>query len=113
VAAATQAELVSKLKDLVRRGVPCLVSMPAAWNTPESNPRHPVGVTHVGVAATLTPDGALRVMNPWGGFWQDGDDAYWAARLCYGVIWALEPGSEMALQARPAEIKAAPTRMLQ
>jgi hypothetical protein len=26
-------------------------------------------------------------MNPWGGFWHDGSDSYWAARWLEGEIW--------------------------
>lgn len=71
-------------------GRPLLLTMGSQWGIPPPDPLHPTGSTHVGIAAGWGP-GWLRVMNPWGGFWHDGDDAYWAARLCFGQIWSMAP----------------------
>ena len=74
----------------------CIVTMPSQWNSAVTsaganwNPRTYSGPTHVGLACGTGPDGAIRVMNPWGGFWHDGSDSYWAARLLEGEIWVGE-----------------------
>lgn len=68
-------------------GHPVLVAMPSQWGIPVSQQKYGY-TTHVGCAAGWGP-GWLRVANPWGGFWQDGNDAYWAARLCYGQVWSM------------------------
>lgn len=82
----TGAQLVAKLHAvLASGGGDALINIPSQWGTPPADPLHPSGSTHcVAVAYSLT--GGLRCMNPWGGFWHDGDDAYWAARICYGYI---------------------------
>jgi len=86
----TQAGLVALLRAQVAAGHPCLVTMPSQWNSATTvagyNPRTYNGYSHVGVACGLGA-GVIRVMNPWGGFWQDGSDAYWALRLLGGSIW--------------------------
>jgi hypothetical protein len=68
--------------------------MPSQWNSATLvkgyNPRTYSGYMHVGVACGLGT-GMIRVMNPWGGFWQDGTDAYWALRLLTGDIWVASP----------------------
>ena len=70
---------------------PCLVTMPSQWNSAVAvrgyNPRTYRGYSHVGLACGTGPNGAIRVMNPWGGFWHDGSGAYWMARLLEGEIW--------------------------
>ncbi|HLZ24408.1 MAG TPA: hypothetical protein VKQ30_20025 [Ktedonobacterales bacterium] len=69
---------------------PVVLTMPSQWGIPPPDPLHPAGSTHVGIAAGWG-SGWLRIMNPWGGFWHDGDDAYWAARLCFGQVWSMAP----------------------
>jgi hypothetical protein len=106
ITADSQRGLVDRLKDLLNRGVPTLVTMPAAWQKAPADPLHPQATTHVSVAVGLGPQGQIRVMNPWGGFWQEGDDDYWAARLCYGELWTLErldqAGASPQIVAAPA-----------
>lgn len=93
----TQDQLLAALHREIHAGHPCLVTMPSQWGSAPSqpgwNPVAPQGWTHVGLASGDGP-GWLRVMNPWGGFWHDGSDAYWRVRLCYGQIWrvALKQG---------------------
>ena len=82
--------LTSHIHSELLAGRPVLLTMPSQWSIPPPEPLHPAGSTHVGIAAGWGP-GWLRVMNPWGGFWHDGDDAYWAARLCYGQVWSMAP----------------------
>ena len=85
----TQAELVSALHANIQAGRPVLVTMPSQWGTAPADPTNPSGSTHVGIACGEGP-GVIRVMNPWGGFWQDQSDAWWQARLCYGQVWPME-----------------------
>ena len=82
----SQAALVATLHREVGLGHPTLVTMPSQWGVAPVDPLHPTGWTHVGVACGVGP-GMVRVMNPWGGFWQDEADAWWQARLCYGQVW--------------------------
>lgn len=85
---ASQSNLIAQLHSLIADGIPALVTMPSQWGTPYPDPVHPSGSTHVGVCCG-DGDGMLRIMNPWGGFWQDESDAWWQARLCYGQIWPM------------------------
>ncbi|MGZ3640315.1 MAG: C39 family peptidase, partial [Ktedonobacterales bacterium] len=82
------AALVARIHTELQRGHPVVLTMPSQWGIPPADPLHPSGSTHVGIACGYGP-GMLRVMNPWGGFWHDGTDVYWRARLCYGEIWIL------------------------
>lgn len=84
----TQAELVARLRHEVAIGHPVGITMPSEWGTAPADPRHPSGYTHAGLAVGIGPD-SIRVMNPWGGFWQDESDEWWAARLCFGQIWPM------------------------
>jgi hypothetical protein len=74
----------------------CIITMPSQWNSAVTsagknwNPRTYRGPTHVGLACGTGPNGAIRVMNPWGGFWHDGSGDYWKARLLEGEIWVGE-----------------------
>lgn len=86
---ALQAGLVVAIHEQVSAGHPVLVTMPSQWGTAPADPVHPSGSTHVGVAVGVGP-GAIRVMNPWHGFWQDQSDDWWAARLCYGQVWPMQ-----------------------
>jgi len=90
----TQSGLVTLLRARISGGHPCLVTMPSQWNSATTvkgyNPRTYSGYMHVGVACGLG-NGMIRVMNPWGGFWQDGSDSYWALRLLTGDIWVASP----------------------
>jgi len=65
--------------------------MPSQWNSAPTtvkgySPRTYNGYSHVGVMVG-SGTGMLRCMNPWGGFWQDQSDAWWAQRLLTGSIW--------------------------
>jgi hypothetical protein len=85
----TQAGLIATIHSEVSAGHPVIVTMPSQWGTAPADPVHPTGSTHVGCAVGVGP-GEIRVMNPWGGFWQDESDAWWQARLCYGQVWPLQ-----------------------
>ncbi len=50
------------------------------------NSRTYSGPPHVGLTCGVG-DGMIRVMNLWGGFWHEGSDRYWAARLLEGEVW--------------------------
>jgi len=76
---------------------PCIITMPSQWNSapldPATgklragwNPRTYSGYSHVGVMVG-SGTGYLRCMNPWGGFYQDQPDSWWAQRLLTGSIW--------------------------
>jgi len=101
----TQSGLVTLLRARISGGHPCLVTMPSQWNSATTvkgyNPRTYSGYMHVGVACGLG-NGMIRVMNPWGGFWQDGSDSYWALRLLTGDIWVASP------KLAPAPVTVAP-----
>ena len=97
VAHPTQQQLIDELHHHIPQGHGCIVTMPSQWNSavsaPGYNPRTYKGPTHVGLACGVGHDGAqgmIRVMNPWGGFWHDGSDSYWSARLLEGEIWVGE-----------------------
>ena len=95
VAHPTQQELIDELHWHIPKGHGCIITMPSQWNSAVTsagknwNPRTYRGPTHVGLACGVGP-GAIRVMNPWGGFWHDGSDSYWEARLLEGEIWVGE-----------------------
>lgn len=88
----TGAQLVAQLHAALAAGCDALINIPSQWGTPVS--QQPPGFsTHcVAVAYSIAGPG-LRCMNPWGGFWHDGDDAYWAARICYGYILIAAPAA--------------------
>ncbi|HLZ23035.1 MAG TPA: hypothetical protein VKQ30_13020 [Ktedonobacterales bacterium] len=81
----TGTQLVARLHAALAAGADALINIPSEWGTAPADPLHPAGTTHC-VAVAYPLPGGLRCMNPWGGFWHDGDDAYWAARICYGYI---------------------------
>ena len=83
--------LVRQLRALLASGTPVVLSVPADLERPRGDAVRPGGITHVVVAAGFDPAGRIRVMNPWGGVWLDGSDGYWASRICYGELWAMEP----------------------
>ena len=96
VAHDTQQGLIDELHHHIPQGHGCIITMPSQWNSAVEdagkywNPRTYRGPTHVGLACGVGQDGAekmIRVMNPWGGFWHDGSDSYWSARLLEGEIW--------------------------
>ena len=95
VAHDTQQGLIDELHHHIPQGHGCIITMPSQWNSAVTNagknwnPRTYRGPTHVGLACGVG-SGAIRVMNPWGGFWHDGSDSYWAARLLEGEIWVGE-----------------------
>jgi len=105
----TQSGLVTLLRARISGGHPCLVTMPSQWNSATTvrgyNPRTYSGYMHVGVACGLG-SGMIRVMNPWGGFWQDGSDSYWALRLLTGDIWVASP--KLAPASMPVTVAPAP-----
>lgn len=86
----SQAELVATVRRQVTQGRPVVVTMPSQWAHAPAHPAHPGGSTHVGLAVGVGPH-AIRVMNPWHGFMQDASDEWWAARLCEGEVWVMEP----------------------
>lgn len=92
---ADRGALVSRIHADLLRGHPVVLTMPSQWGIPPADPLHPSGSTHVGIACGYGPS-AIRVMNSWGGFWHDGTDDYWRARLCYGEIWILSNTNEGA-----------------
>ena len=102
----TQQELVDELHwQIEHYHHACIVTMPSRWNSAvedagkDWNPRTYRGYSHVGLACGTGP-GMIRVMNPWGGFWHDGSDSYWSARLLEGEIWVgtlIEGVSQMAV----------------
>lgn len=93
---ASQSGLVAELHSAIAAGHPALVTMPSQWGTAPANPVNPSGWTHVGIACGEGP-GEIRVMNPWGSFFQDQPDAWWQARLCYGQVWPMQKvGAAMA-----------------
>ena len=79
--------LVTFIHTQIPSGHPVLATIPSQWGIPVAQQK-PGYTTHVVCMAGFAA-GWLRAMNPWGGFWQDGNDAYWAARLCYNQVWAL------------------------
>ena len=81
----------------IAAGVPCLGVIPSQWGS-QPGAVSPNFSTHV-VLLVGTGAGWLRAMNPWGGFWHDNTDQWWASRLCYGAIWPLTPvgGSSMGV----------------
>lgn len=82
--------LVAELRKLLESGTPAVISIPGDVNRPPSDLLHPSSVTHVVIAAGFDENGNIRVMNPWGGVWLEGNDAFWASRICYGELWAME-----------------------
>lgn len=84
----TQAGLVAMIRAQVIEAHPVVLTMPSNWATPYTDPLHPSGPTHVGIAVGEGPD-AIRVMNPWHGFMQDASDEWWQPRLCYGQVWVM------------------------
>lgn len=91
----SQAGLIATIHAQVATGHPVVLTMPSQWGTAPSDPVHPSGYTHVGCAVGVG-DGAIRVMNPWGGFWQDESDVWWQARLCYGQVWVMQRAAHVA-----------------
>ncbi len=85
--------LIAAIHMALAAGQPVLLTMPSNWKVAPGDPQHFPGYTHVGVACGLLADG-VRVMNPWGGFWQDGTDSWWMARLCYGAVWVVTGARE-------------------
>jgi hypothetical protein len=88
------AQLVALIHQAIAAGHPILVTMPWPWDrAAEVAQSHPLvqtyGITHEGAACGVG-DGWIRVMNPWGGFFQDQPDSWWQARLCYGKVYVLK-----------------------
>ena len=86
----SQMGLIALIHEQVSAGHPVVVTMPSQWGTAPIDPVHPSGYTHVGLAVGVGPD-AIRVMNPWHGFMQDATNDWWAARLCEGEVWIMQP----------------------
>jgi hypothetical protein len=96
-AASTQAGLIEIIHREVSAGHGVIVTMPSNWNRAPTDsryqpwdPRRYRGPSHVGLMCGYGHDGsqgALRCMNPWGGFFQDESDEWWAARLLRGEVW--------------------------
>ena len=90
----SQMGLIALIHEQVSAGHPVVVTMPSQWGTAPIDPVHPSGYTHVGLAVGVGPD-AIRVMNPWHGFMQDATDDWWAARLCEGEVWIMQPAQPL------------------
>lgn len=102
----SQTELVAIVRRQVTLGRPVVVTMPSQWAHAPAHPAHPDGSTHVGLAVGVGPH-AIRVMNPWHGFMQDASDEWWAARLCEGEVWVMEPKDTKGASASNATAKLA------
>lgn len=88
----SQQALVNEIHQQLHAGHPVIITMPSQWGIAPPDPVHPVGWTHVGIMYGDGPGnpGELECMNPW--IWPQlhiGDDAYWAARLCFGQVWIM------------------------
>lgn len=92
---ADQHRLISAIRDYLAQGVPCLITIPSAWNSQPTRanytPLKPWFPTHVCAAyaidSALSPTGSATFMNPWHGVRQTETVAWLQARLCYGAIW--------------------------
>lgn len=93
--------LVAELRKLLASGTPAVISIPGDVNRPPSDLLHPSSVTHVVIAAGFDESGNIRVMNPWGGVWLAGSDAFWASRICYGELWAMDKLDGVVPQEKP------------
>jgi len=115
VAHPTQQQLIDELHwQIEHYHHPCIVTMPSQWNSAPTvkgySPRAYRGYSHVGLMCGSGP-GMLRCANPWGGFFQDQTDAWWAQRLLMGEIWVasktpVAPGP-VAASPKPSPIVAA------
>lgn len=110
----TQGGLVSLIRQAVIHGRGVFVTMPSQWNSAVSvvgyDPRTYSGPTHVGLACGLGGNyggstGFIRVMNPWGGFWQDQTNSWWGKRLLKGEVWVATLTPQ---QVAPAALSTAP-----
>lgn len=81
--------LVAELRRLLSLGRPVVLTLPGNLDQPPADLLHPKQLTHVVVAAGFDAAGNIRVMNPWGGVWVSGNDAFWASRICYGELWGM------------------------
>ena len=88
----TQAGLIAILHSEIAQGHGVICTIPSQWNSAVTNagsswnPRTYSGPSHVVLMCGYGP-GMLRAMNPWGGFWQDESDSWWATRLLTGDVW--------------------------
>lgn len=81
--------LVAELRRLLSLGEPVVLTLPGNLDQPPADLLHPRQLTHVVIAAGFDEAGNIRVMNPWGGVFVSGNDAYWASRICYGELWGM------------------------
>lgn len=82
--------LIHQIRAWLRAGFPVIATIPSAWSRAfsENVLADPPFPTHV--VCFFTEDGThLGAMNPWGGFLQAEDDAWWSKRLCYGQVWKI------------------------
>lgn len=80
--------MVAVLHQALAAGDDALITIPSAWNAaPPADPVQFSGYTHVCAVAYVLDADHLRLMNPWGGVWQDVSNEWLAPRLCYGVVW--------------------------
>lgn len=88
----TQAGLIAILHSEIAQGHGVICTIPSQWNSAVTaagsswNPRTYSGPSHV-VLMCGYGAGMLRAANPWGGFWQDESDSWWATRLLTGDVW--------------------------
>jgi hypothetical protein len=106
----SQPRLMVAIRDYLAQGLPCIVTIPSAWNSQPSvagyTPASPRFSTHAvaayGIDRDLAPSGAARLMNPWHGVRQDVSVAWLQRRLCYGSIWPVQAISQWrAIAAMP------------
>ena len=89
----TPAQLVARIHAEIAAGHPVIGTIPSQWGTPRDQQRSGY-TTHV-VCFCGDGPGALRADNPWiAPQWHDGDDAYWADRLCFGQVWVMAKAEE-------------------
>lgn len=89
----TPSQLVARIHDALAAGHPVVGTIPSQWGTPRDQQR-PGYTTHV-VCFCGDGPGMLRADNPWiAPAWHDGDDQYWADRLCFGQVWVMAKAEE-------------------
>lgn len=80
------ATLIAAIHASVWNGIPTILTIPSQWG---AEPPPTTGYTHV-VVAYEERAGEITCMNPWGGFAQTQPDAWWMARVRFGVVWQAE-----------------------
>lgn len=97
--------LIHQARIWLQQGFPVIATIPSAWGQAFSEKvlASPPFPTHVVVF--YTEDGKhMGAMNPWGGFLQAEDDAWWSKRLCYGQIWKIYKEEPVATETKDQTI---------